>query len=155
MRILRNSMKQHDFLWLNMVLMVIHIKILWQSLHIFLIPHIKTLQQTFDRILLWIVWSVGRVHSVRHFGCPVCRRGSGWFFRCPISLASLNQRNRFMPRFKMLLCRCDCSYFEDEPAIQSCDSRQKYASLRYHSQPHSPGQQLSGNPIDIFFLRIR
>ncbi len=23
----------------------------------------------------------------------------------------------------MLLCRCDCSYFEDEPAIQSCYSQ--------------------------------
>ncbi len=30
------------------------------------------------------------------------------------------QRNIFVPGFKMLQCRCDCSYFEDEPAIQSC-----------------------------------
>ncbi len=29
----------------------------------FLIPHVKTLQQTFNRLPLWIVWSVGRVCS--------------------------------------------------------------------------------------------
>ena len=49
-------------------------------------------------------------------------------------ICSHNQRNRFMPRFKMLLCRSDCSHFEDEPAIQSCYSQ---------------------NLMDIFFLWIR
>ncbi len=31
-------------------------------LHVFLISHVKTSQQTFDRFPLWIVWSVGRVY---------------------------------------------------------------------------------------------
>ena len=37
--------------------------------HVFLIPHVKPSQQTFDRILLWIVWSVGRVYTraISHF----------------------------------------------------------------------------------------
>ncbi len=45
--------------------------LLWISLEktrniiatLFIIPHVKTSQQTFNRILLWIVWSVGRVWS--------------------------------------------------------------------------------------------
>ncbi len=33
--------------------------------HVFLITHVKTSQQTFDRILLWIVWTIGRVQNFR------------------------------------------------------------------------------------------
>ncbi len=60
--------------------------------------------------------NLSRLHPVNYHGSLLCLKG---FY----------QRNRFMPRFKMLLCRCDCSYFEDEPAIQSCYSRQKYLSI--------------------------
>ncbi len=36
-------------------------------LHVFPIPHVKTSQQTFDTILLWIVWSTGIVDSGPRF----------------------------------------------------------------------------------------
>ncbi len=57
MRILGNVMKQHGFLLLNMVLFAFNSMLRW-LLHVFLILHGKTSQQTFDRILLWIDWSV-------------------------------------------------------------------------------------------------
>ncbi len=37
------------------------------------IPNVKTSQQTFDRILLWIVWSVGRVQKILG-GTPIIFR---------------------------------------------------------------------------------
>ena len=48
-----------------------------------------------------------------------------------------NQRNRFVPGFKMLQCLCDCSYFEDEPADQSCYSHQNMLlNIEIHSRSH-------------------
>ena len=39
-------------------------------------------------------------------------------------LQTVHKETHNVPGLKMLLCRCDCSYFEDEPAIQSCYSQQ-------------------------------
>ncbi len=42
---------------------------------------------------------------------------------CTVPLAQQGaKRIRFASGFKMLLCQCDCSYFGDQPVIQSCYS---------------------------------
>ena len=46
---------------LNMVQIVNDNRMLCWLLHVFLIPCVKPSQQNLDRILLWIVWSDGRV----------------------------------------------------------------------------------------------
>ncbi len=53
-------------IWVKMLLTVIHNRMLCWFFHVFLITHVKSSQQTFDRILLWIVWSVGRVYDPYH-----------------------------------------------------------------------------------------
>ncbi len=61
-----------------MVLILIHNSMLHWLLHVFLIPHVKP---SFDRILLWIVWSIGRVHT-KLIACP-SEGGFEWFGRTP------------------------------------------------------------------------
>ena len=63
----------------NMVQIAIHDRMLRWLLHAFLIPRVKPSQQTFNRILLWIVWSVGRVWVCfanqvffDRFACEMC-----------------------------------------------------------------------------------